>query len=49
MLISEFQYSYGTQLRYMAIVINTTIDGDDGFLRIKPIRDAWEAFASDEV
>lgn len=43
-------YYYGTQLRYAAITINTTInDADLGYVTGLPLRDRWEEVIGGEV
>ena len=48
--IADFQYRYGTRLRYAAITVNltvkpTTLAFPDGL----PVRDEWEDFMTKEV
>ena len=46
----NLSYTYGTRLRYMAITINTTMNGRNlGYPTGLPIREAWESFVTERV
>ena len=48
--VGAIDYYYGTQLRYAAITINTTInDADIGYIKGLPLRDRWEEVIGGEV
>ena len=43
-------YKYGTKLRYVALVVNTTLEGATlGYPKGLPIRDNWEEWLSKQV
>ena len=43
-------YRYGTRLRFMAISINTTLNGRNlGYPTGLPIREEWESFVTEQV
>lgn len=45
-----FNYSYGTNMRYLAIVVNTTIDpGTLGYPTGIPILEEWDKFIDSKV
>ena len=49
-IAGAIDYYYGTQLRYAAITINTTInDADIGYIKGLPLRDRWEEVIGGEV
>ena len=49
-IVSDWNYAYGTRLRYVAIAIATSLESSSlGYEEGLPIRDLWEDFMNDEV
>ncbi len=48
--VPAYRYSYGTRLRYVTIIVNTTIDSNGlGYEAGMKLRDAWDDFANEQM